>query len=648
MSPILTKFESLLQIGREHLLAELRRYLVADLHKLTEFTIKLFSEVANNAKVEDEPLLDILAQFSIEVVNDFGLDKSAIILTDYSFYQEQIGNFRKGIKIGLVAVEFSMKHGDINLRRRAHSVLGSHFIRICDFQMACHHLEIALRLARNLENPLFECAVLSNIAVLFNGMGLNRDSAKVALKALSYPGNTPQLATLQAFNAVNIMKSSRLIYDNETSDHSYRMACKKVKRRNLQTNKLLIAYFEFNRALYLIDRGKRDVAIKYIDDALLEHSATNNPRVDALLQTAKALCAFASRRPADIRKAKQTLKGILKATREYRTHHEDTLRALIQVYAAEKTFQGRKASLGYAQQLRQYVLEERRVSFSFQIGDGSKNEDPYFGHIFGNLTELEWPLGCSKTVPLSVRTEFTEIYLNLAKVRASASQGRFDTGAYSIAENWALAAEFSVNGSGRHCFQVGKLAGAIAAGLGIEMGRCVEIELACRLHDIGKIATNETMLQGAREYLTEDHISVREHTGAGAQLLNCSTDPILRLAAIVAKHHHEWWNGCGFPDGLRGGAIPLEARICAIADTYDSFTNPTSGQVAWTHKEAVQQICAMGGVQLDPSLISPFLEAVGADAAASERVAEAVNQSMERNQLVRAKKKLFETLELVD
>ena len=233
-------------------------------------------------------------------------------------------------------------------------------------------------------------------------------------------------------------------------------------------------------------------------------------------------------------------------------------------------------------------------------------------------------------------------------MRESVTEERFRTGAYAVAENWALAAEFSNDSSGRHCFRVGKIVSAIALSLGISPESCLEMEFACRLHDIGKIVIDEKIGQRQRIYDDDGHGSLTDHTTAGARLLGCSSDPILKIASGVARHHHEWWNGCGYPDGLRGEAIPLEARICAIANAYDEFVYPGFTHSAWSRKQAVEQVCAMAGVQLDPNLVPSFLKAVRMDAATSERVADEVDRSMERNQLARAKKKLFETLELVD
>lgn len=643
---------SLLCDGRERAITQLRQRSPDSLREFVRAALAHVAHAAGNAKTEDVPLLDILSELSISEPDFFGLKNSCTILIDSSFFHEQLGNFREGIRIGVVASELATKHGDVNLQRRVNNALGALSLRICDFQMACRYFEVALRLARKLANPLYECSVLGNIAGLFNAMGLNRDATRVFIRCLSYSGNTAEFRMTQAYNAVNALKISRLISDSTAADYSYKIACKRLKLKQFATNTLLLAYFEYGRALYLMDRGKQDLASRHINRAILQYGGSNNPRIDALLGTAKALCLFASGRLAKVRQAKRVLRQLLCTTKEFPTHHEDVLRGLIQVYGAESTLHGMRVSLKYAQQLRQYVLEEKQTRFSFQIGNGRDNSPSRYKRRSqddsNRITLASLSYSRINDGPLSVGAEINAIYEGLVKVRESVTEDRFRTGAYSVAENWALAAEFSDDSSGRHCFRVGKLAGAIAFAIGTKPESCVEVELACRLHDIGKIAIDNHVFPRLRANETEGFRSVKEHTVAGARLLNCSTDKILRIAAIVAKYHHEWWNGCGYPDGLKGDAIPLEARICAFADTYDSLISPVSGHLAWTHKQAVQQICAMGGVQLDPGLISPFLEAVGVDAAASDRVSEEVDRSMERNQLARAKKKLFEALELVD
>lgn len=638
---------SLLRSGKEAAVTQLRQYSPADSRKFLNASLGHIAHAIGSTKSEDIATIDILTQLVIAHPDLFELKDSCIILVECSFFYEQLGNFKEGVRIGLIAFGLAIKHGDINLQRRANNVLGALSMRICDFQGACHYFEKALRLSRRLDNPLYECSVLGNVAGLFHAMGLTRDATRVYLRCLSYTGNTAQSRVMQAYNAVNALKISPLTCDAAAVEYSYKIACKYIKLKQFAENSLLLAYFELGRSRYLIDRNQQDLADQHIKKAMAQHGRSNNPRVAALLKTAKALCLFASGREEGVRQSKHLLKQLLVTTKNLPTHHEDVLRALIQVYSTEKTLYGARVSLKFAQQLRQYVLEEKQTRFAFQLSNGfaicgaAEVED---GASLGGLA-----CGQDGDGTLGEEVELRAVYEGLARARRSLMEERFRTGAYSVAENWALAAELSDDGSGgRHCFRVGKLAKTLAFAIGMRPENCIELELACRLHDIGKIAVDEKTLPGLRTHEGWAFGAVIEHTVAGARLLDCSTDPILMMAAVVAKHHHEWWNGCGYPDGLRGDAIPVEARICAIADTYESFTSPVSGCMGWTHKEAVQQICAMGGVQLDPGLISPFLEVVASHAAKRDRVTEEVNRSMERNQLARAKKKLFETLELMD
>ena len=229
MTDPLTNVESLLHEGTKLALERIHSYSLEELAVFCKNSVDYFENKNSNAQIKDEPFLERLTQLSIDSISVVGLHHSATILTYYSYYQEQIGNFRKGIHFGLIAVRLSDKHGDINLRRRAHGILGIHFVRVYDFKMACHHLEKALKFARKLKNPLFECAALSYISVLFHGMGLYRDSAKIALKALSYPLSSLQLETLRVFNAVTLLRSSRIIGDVKMSDYSYNIVCEKNK-----------------------------------------------------------------------------------------------------------------------------------------------------------------------------------------------------------------------------------------------------------------------------------------------------------------------------------------------------------------------------------------------------------------------------------
>ena len=203
--------------------------------------------------------------------------------------------------------------------------------------------------------------------------------------------------------------------------------------------------------------------------------------------------------------------------------------------------------------------------------------------------------------------ELTAIHGDLANLRIESLKASMRTAAYDVAENWALAAEFFDDQTGEHCFRVGRLAGLLAAEIGIDPENCLRIEHASRLHDIGKIAVNEMILLKPGPLDASEITAMRSHTEVGAQLLESSPDPTLKMAAAIAKYHHAWWNGAGYPN-TSGESIPLAARICAFADVYDALTSERPYKRPWPHRLAVEQMLCESGAHFDPRLMRPFLK----------------------------------------
>jgi len=242
--------------------------------------------------------------------------------------------------------------------------------------------------------------------------------------------------------------------------------------------------------------------------------------------------------------------------------------------------------------------------------------------------------------------ELTIIHGDMAQLRVNSLRATMRTAAYDVAENWALTAEFFDDQTGEHCFRVGRLAGLLAAEIGIDAENCLRIEHAARLHDIGKIAVNELILLKPGPLDTNEIIAMRAHTEVGAQLLEHSIDPTLKMATAIAKYHHAWWNGAGYPDAS-GENIPLAARICAYADVYDALTNERPYKRPWPHKLAVEQMLCESGAHFDPRLMQPFLKVlerhVGSNAGTpSTRVH---LQDMESNGLLTSRRKLMMTVQ---
>ncbi len=128
--------------------------------------------------------------------------------------------------------------------------------------------------------------------------------------------------------------------------------------------------------------------------------------------------------------------------------------------------------------------------------------------------------------------------------------------------------------------------------------------LASLLHDIGVLALPAHILDKDGPLSDKEYALVQSHPRAGAELL--APIPFLRTAALWIAHHHERWDGCGYPYGLRGELIPLGSRILAVADTFDSLTSPQSFRPPLDMGVAVRLLGGLAGSQLDPALVPVF------------------------------------------
>ena len=175
-----------------------------------------------------------------------------------------------------------------------------------------------------------------------------------------------------------------------------------------------------------------------------------------------------------------------------------------------------------------------------------------------------------------------------------------------ILERLALAAELRDVETGRHMKAVGDLSRTISLRLGLDEQTANVIGRAAPLHDIGKIGVpDRTLLKNGS--LDPDELDVmREHTIIGADVLSNSGSVLMQTAAVIARHHHERWDGTGYPDGLSGHLIPLAARVVAVADVFDALVHDRPYREAWTSEAAVDLIVAGAGTHFDPTVVEAF------------------------------------------
>jgi len=176
-----------------------------------------------------------------------------------------------------------------------------------------------------------------------------------------------------------------------------------------------------------------------------------------------------------------------------------------------------------------------------------------------------------------------------------------------VLERLAVAAEFRDDDTGRHTRRVGRLAGMLAERVGVSGAEVEDITRAAPLHDIGKIGVSDQILLKPGKLSGEEYEVMKRHTSIGAEILAGGRSPLIRMAAEIAHHHHERWDGAGYPVGLRGDAIPLPARVVALADVFDALSHPRPYREAWPLADVLAEILRQAGTHFDPKLVEAFM-----------------------------------------
>ncbi len=131
---------------------------------------------------------------------------------------------------------------------------------------------------------------------------------------------------------------------------------------------------------------------------------------------------------------------------------------------------------------------------------------------------------------------------------------------------------------------------------------------ASPLHDIGKVGISDSVLLKPGKLSDEEFEQMKQHTIIGAEILKNSKNPYLQAGEIIARTHHERYDGRGYPEGLKGDAIPVMGRITAIADVFDALTSTRPYKKAWEFDEAVAFLRDHSGTHFDPTLVTKFIE----------------------------------------
>ncbi|MDC7242367.1 MAG: response regulator [Spirochaetales bacterium] len=187
------------------------------------------------------------------------------------------------------------------------------------------------------------------------------------------------------------------------------------------------------------------------------------------------------------------------------------------------------------------------------------------------------------------------------------------------------AAEFKDFETGNHFLRVSEYTACLAKGLGWDKSRVTLIRLAAPVHDIGKIGIPDHILLKEGKLTQSEWAEMQQHCSYGFSILSenrflksfiheesidktAFQEQIIATAANIALNHHEKWDGSGYPAGLKGNEISIEARITAIADVFDALSSDRPYKKAWSEEECLTYLTEQKGKHFDPDLVEVFID----------------------------------------
>jgi putative two-component system response regulator len=173
-----------------------------------------------------------------------------------------------------------------------------------------------------------------------------------------------------------------------------------------------------------------------------------------------------------------------------------------------------------------------------------------------------------------------------------------------------LASEYKDNETGNHIHRMSRYCAKVAEKLNFSKEEVEHIRFATPMHDVGKIGIPDRIILKNGRLTRKEFEIVKKHTIIGAEILQNSKAQILKLARDIALYHHEKWDGTGYPEGLKGEAIPVHARIVALCDIFDALTSKRPYKSSYPVDVSCEIIKKGKGTHFDPALTDIFLSSI--------------------------------------
>ena len=505
-------------------------------------------------------------------------------LIDAAHYFYVIGQPFNAIDPALQAIDLATETDEKSLLRKGLTVVGIMYADTGNISRAIECYAHALDLLQVLNEPAAECIVWVNLGVALLYAAQYRDAIACFDHVIQLASKNTALHHYRGVAFQNIalcslhledfsrgLKASETAVRESIEPHSAAELLNGVLRENYYT-RLLLEVNSVEKA-----RERCEIARKYA-------SRSSSARAEIAASIAEGLYEVHAGR-VDVGISRLT--STLERARLLRSMLRDTLAALVKAYDL----------IGQPQRALVYLREMMEALRQSQQENALKHVNLHLEQLGQDGIE---------DAPISTRLQRQE-----AALRGKVAEQELFKSRIEMLERLAVTAELRDDSTGEHSYRVGKLAALLGHEFGCDEDTCYMIELAARLHDIGKIGVPDAILLKPDKLNDAERQIMRTHTTVGAELLSKSNIPQMQMAEEIARHHHEWWDGSGYPGNVSGSAIPLAARITALADVFDALTHKRPYKAAWPIDAALDEIAQLKGRQFDPQLTDLFIVLVG-------------------------------------
>jgi putative two-component system response regulator len=505
-------------------------------------------------------------------------------LIDASHFYYLSGQSFEALQPASDAVELATQANHRSLLRKSLTLIGMVYADSGNISKAIECYAQALDLSHELKDTEAECAVWVNLGVALMSAAQYRDAIACMEHVITVSGAKPNYQKFRnvAFSNISLcclhledfsrgLKAAEICVKESAEPHSSAELVSRVLREGYYT-RLLLAVDSVEKA------GERcQIARRYAE-------RSRSARAEIAASIAEGLYeVHAGRRDVGISRLTTTLEK----ARIMRPMLRDVLVALVKAYEI----------VGQPERALIYLREMMEALRQTQQANALK-------HVALHLDQLSQDLGGGQQITTSLQRQEAALKGKIAQQELFKSQ-------IEMLERLAVTAELRDDSTGEHSYRVGKLAALLAHEFGCDEDTCFMVELAARLHDIGKIGVPDAILLKPDRLNDAERQIMRTHTTVGAELLSKSNIPHMQMAEEIARFHHEWWDGSGYPGNLSGSAIPLAARITALADVFDALTHERPYKKAWPIDAALDEIARLKGRQFDPQLNDLFIVLIG-------------------------------------